>query len=379
MRYLKILLIVSVIILLLFFFLKDVDLGKVKEILSTVDLIYPVLFFLGLYLQFFIRGYRWGLLLKPHKRKIPLITLYNYTVIGFLLNLLPGKIGEAARGILLAGEVKINRSYGLASVVLERMIDSIMLLMVFWVSLFFLPVHQSQLLTNLRNVSYYVFPFLLLFFLLFYLLNTERMFIYVEKMVRLCARVIPGRFRESLIRFALNFVKGLRLNLSPIDYIKLIGASAMVWIFLIPFYWILMQGFSFGKNIGVLESAPYFCLLVASASIPTPGMAGTFEAASKLGLKELYQVDVNAAAAYTLLAHFLILAVMIIPGLIAFWTKGFHLKTLKADLNSNPGNNAQSDLAAEPEPEQKTDDADNSNIEPREEKPGQEKKYDEMS
>jgi len=153
----------------------------------------------------------------------------------------------------------------------------------------------------------------------------------------------------------------------------------MVWIFLIPFYWILMQGFSFGKNIGVLESAPYFCLLVASASIPTPGMAGTFEAASKLGLIELYHVDVNAAAAYTLLAHFLILAVMIIPGLIAFWTKGFHLKTLKADLNSNPGNNAQSDLAAEPEPEQKTDDADNSNIEPREEKPGQEKKYDEMS
>jgi uncharacterized protein (TIRG00374 family) len=329
MKYLKILLIVVIIAVLLFFFLENVNFGKVVKIISSVDLIYPLIFFVGLYLQFFIRGYRWGLLLKPHKKKIPLMTLYSYTVIGFLLNLIPGKVGEPARGILLANEIKIPRSYGLASVVLERLIDMLVVLLIFILYLFFTPASDSQLLISLKRTSYFVFPLLLLFFLLFYFLNTDRMFGYVERLIRFLAKLAPSRIRERLVNFGINFVRGLRLNLSFGNYIKLIAASIIVWLFLIPFYWILMRGFEFGGRIGMLETIPYFSILVASASIPTPGMAGSFDAASRLSLEQLYAVNTDPAAAYTILAHFLILAVMVIPGLAAFWSKGLHLKTIK--------------------------------------------------
>lgn len=335
MKIIKLLLIIAIIAVLLFFFLKDVDFQKVATIISSVNPLYPIVFLVGLYLQFFIRGYRWGLLLKPHKPNIRLVTLYNYTVIGFLLNLLPGKVGEAARGMLLAKEEKFARSYGLASVVLERLIDTIMLMILFFVSVFFMPNTGSPVIIQLKRASFLAFPIAMIFLFLFYLINTGRMFGRVERMIRFFARLAPARIRERLIQFAINFVKGLRMQLQPWDYLKLIISSALVWAYLIPFYWILMQGFTFGKDVSLLETIPFFCVLVVSASIPTPGMAGSFELASQVALGQLYGIDLNQATAYTLLAHVLILAVMVIPGLIAFWTKGFHLQAIKKIKTDN--------------------------------------------
>ncbi len=330
MRYLKILLILVIVFILLYFFFQNVDFGEVIRIIKGLNPLYPIVFFVGIYLQFFIRSYRWGILLKPHKEKIPIITLYNYTLIGFFIStLIPGRVGEPARGILLATEEKISRSYGLASVVLERLIDAMVVVLLFMVSLFFIRDIHSPLLTNLRKVSYFAFPIILLIFLLFYLINTDKAFAYVEKTIHFFSRVIPAKIRERVISFSLNFVKGLRLNLGIWDFIKLSLSSVMVWLFLIPFYWFLMQGFDFGANISVLETVPYFGILVAAAAVPTPGMAGSFDAGSRHALEQLYGVSTNPAAAYTILVHFLIIMVIVIFGLVALWTKGVNLKTIR--------------------------------------------------
>ena len=325
----KILLVVGLIGILLFFFLNNIDLRQVKEHIATVNLLYPFLFLLGLYLQFFIRAYRWGILLKPHKEKIPIFTLYNYTVIGFLLNLLPGKIGEPARGILLAGEEKISRSYGLASVVLERLIDSALIVLFFLLSLFFIENSNSPFLSGLKKASFFIFPLIVLFFVIFYLINTDKLFGRVEKFIRFFSRILPARIRERAVHFALNFVKGLRLHLSPFDFLKLLISSLMVWLFLIPFYWLLMKGFGFGTEVTLIETLTYFTVIAASAAIPTPGMAGSFDAVSRVALEEICKVDGNLAVAYTILAHFLILTAMVVPGIIALWIKGINFQTIK--------------------------------------------------
>jgi glycosyltransferase 2 family protein len=343
MKYIKYILIFGIVGVLLFFFFKNVEFSKVFDSISSINLIYPTVFLLGLYAQFYIRGYRWGLLLKPHKNRIPMLTLYNYTVIGFFLNVIvPGKIGEPARGILLAGEEKISRSYGLASVVLERLIDSLMIVLLFLTSLFFIKDATSPLLMDLKKTSFFIFPIILLFFLLFYFLNTEKAFIYVEKIVRFFSKALPHRLRERAVSFGLNFVKGLRLNLSFLNYVKLLFSSIVVWVFLIPFYWFLMQGFDFGGNISIVESIPYFSIIVLSAAVPTPGMAGSLDFASREALSSsTYNVPTNDAVAYTVLAHFLILLVMIIPGLISFWMKGISMNTIREIKNKREDQNCK--------------------------------------
>ena len=331
MKYLKYILILGLVGILLFFFFKNVNFREVYDSISSINPIYPLVFLLGLYVQFFIRGYRWGIILYPHKNRISIMTLYHYTVIGFLLDAIaPGKIGEPARGILLAKEENIGRSFGLASVVLERLIDTLMIVLLFLVSLFFIKDTTSPLLLKLKSVSYFIFPVIVLFFLLFYFLNTERAFVYVEKTTRFFSKVLPHKIRERAVSFGLNFIKGLRLNLSFLNYGKLLVSSIVVWLFLIPFYWFLMQGFEFGPNISLVESIPYFSIIAISAAIPTPGMAGSFDIASKEVLRSsTYNVQVNEAVAYTVLSHFLILVVMVIPGMISFGAKGINMKTIR--------------------------------------------------
>jgi hypothetical protein len=230
----------------------------------------------------------------------------------------------------LAKEENIGRSYGLASVVLERLIDSLMIVLLFLVSLFFIRDTTSPLLMKLKSISFFIFPIFVLFFLIFFFLNTERVFVYVEKIIRFFSKVLPHKIRERAISFGINFVKGLRLNLSFLNYVKLLLSSIVVWVFLIPFYWFLMQGFEFGPRISMAESVPYFSIMVLSAAIPTPGMAGSFDFASKEVLRSsTYNVPINEAVAYTVLAHFLILLVMIIPGMVSSWIKGINVKTIR--------------------------------------------------
>jgi uncharacterized protein (TIRG00374 family) len=329
MKYLKIFLILAIVITLLYFFSHNVDFNRVIIIIKDVNPLYSMLFLVGVYLQFFIRSYRWGIVLKPHKEKISILTLYNYTIIGFFINILiPGRVGEPARGILLASEEEIKPSFGLASVIIERLIDILMMILIFLGAVFFIKPQNIKFLTDLKKVSYFIFPFIILLFCLFYLINREKIFVLIEKGLHFFARILPERIREKVTSFILSFIKGLKLNLGFGDYVKLWLISMVVWLFLIPFYWILMKGFLFGGNVSLLETIPYFSIIVMAAAIPTPGMAGSFDAASRHGLEQLYGAGVNQAAAYTLLAHFLILLAIIVPGLIAVWAKGLNFKTL---------------------------------------------------
>lgn len=330
MKYIKILLIIVIVGALLYLFLQDVNLHEVISLIKQINPFYPIVFFLGLWLQFFIRGYRWGLLLKPHKKRIHLFTLYHYTTIGFLINiLLPGRLGEPARGILLANEEKISKSSGLASIVLERLIDAFMIVLLFLTSLFFVKDNDSKFLSELKNAAYIAVPIIVFVFVLFYLLNTERVFHRVEKVVHFFSKFVPARIRERAVSFMINFIKNLRLDLGAWDFVKLFFASIMVWLFYVPFYWLMMKGFEFGARINLVDTIPYFGIIVLAASIPTPGMAGSLDAASRHGLEKLYNVETNQAAAYTLLVHFVILASVLIPGLVSLWIKGLNLKTIK--------------------------------------------------
>jgi len=227
----------------------------------------------------------------------------------------------------LAREEKIDKSYGLASVVIERLIDLLMMVLIFLVSLIFLKSQTSPLLLKLKNVSFYALPFIILIFFMFYLIHVPRVFQFIEKIVLFFAKVIPLKFRERVVRFTLHFLKGLKLNLPVFDFVKLFFSSLLVWLYIIGFYWFLMKAFNI--NITFIETIPYFSILVVFAAIPTPGMTGTIDLGSKIGLTELFHVPIDTAVAFTLLVHVLLLLVWVIIGFFAVWKQGLSLTNLK--------------------------------------------------
>jgi len=328
MKYLKIGLTLILTALLLLFFFKNVEFARVIQFIKQVNPVYPLLFAAGSFAQFFIRGYRWGIILKPHKPNISLFALYEFTLVGYFINMfLPGRLGEPAKGILIARRESFPPSHGLASVVWERLIDVFMLVFFFLVSLAFIPEPVPGFLTRLKKISFIAFPVLIMLFVFLYFLSSPRLASVVGKWITRIMKVLPKKIRSKAQSATIKFIEGLRLNLSFADFVKLFIASIAVWGSLIPCYWILMKGF--GIEATLLETLPYFSIIAVAAAVPTPGMAGSIDAASKLALVELFDVPVNTAAAYTILFHFLVLALWSVFGLIAFVRQGLNMTTIK--------------------------------------------------
>jgi len=199
MKYLKLILILVLIILLLAIFFKDANFGKVFNEIKDINPVYPLLFILGIFINMIIRSYRWGIILKQYKKKISFKTLINFNAIGFFINFLPGKVGEFARGILIARKEKINQSYGLASVIIERLIDVLMIVVLFLVSLFFIRDNNTPFMMTLKKASYFILPIIVFIFLLFYFINSKKIFSYVEKSIYFLQRYCHTDSEKKLL------------------------------------------------------------------------------------------------------------------------------------------------------------------------------------
>jgi uncharacterized protein (TIRG00374 family) len=95
-------------------------------------------------LAFWLRALRWRWMLSA-PRPIGLGSLYSATMIGFMANnLLPLRLGEFIRAWALARREGLSKTTVFATVVVERVVDMIALLVIFGLSLWLHPIAASS-------------------------------------------------------------------------------------------------------------------------------------------------------------------------------------------------------------------------------------------
>lgn len=328
MKFWKLALITILSALFVFLFLQRINFQEIKNIWLAIPPLYPLFFLLLAFPQYFVRAYRWGLLLHPFKKNIAISSLLNFTLIGFMISyLLPGRLGEIARPVMLAEKEKIKKSQAIATIINERLFDLLIVLVMLITYLILGPRTPSPILLKLKNMAFLLLPVVLLIFFVITLANTEKFFPRTERLIRFLAKAIPARFREKVTSFAIHFVKALNLNLGWYGILKVSCLSLLHWFIILFSYWLLMQGFA-GLALDLPATIPYLAVIFVSAAIPTPGMAGSLDLASKYALTGLFGVNDKTAVAFTILFHFLILVMPIILGLLAFWREGLNYKTI---------------------------------------------------
>ena len=328
MKLWKVAVVVGISGFLVFLFFQRIYLGNVIAILLQVNPIYPLVFSLAFIPHFWIRAHRWGILLKPYKAEIPIGSLYHATVIGYLISyLLPGRLGEIARPVILAEKEKIKKPQAIATIVLERLIDALIIFSFFLLSVFFLGSNKALPLARIRRISLIVTPILLFLVLAIYLLGARWSGPFIEKFCNCVFAIFPARSRKRLTEAALTFTRALHPGLDLRSSARLGLLSVGLWVYIIPFYWFLMRGFV-QMRMTIVETVPYFAILYISGIVPTPGMAGSLDLASRVALTGLFRIEGNTAVAYTLLFHFLQVAVPVILGLAALWREGLNLKKI---------------------------------------------------
>ena len=276
-----------------------------------------VVYFFGVY----ARAWRWHYLLRPIK-KIPTHKMFPMVVIGYMGNNIYGyRIGEVLRSVILKRHEDVPISASLATIIVERVFDGVVMLAFIFVNLPALAnaTISSGFIGNIRDVTIYgsvLFFGVLIVFLL------AAMFPKIsEKAVDWSViHFIPTRFREKVGGIVHKFLNGLESLRSPKDVLMVFVTSVVIWLFETCKYWFVMHAFA-GMNLSFFALMMNNGISNLATTLPSaPGNLGTFDAAS-IAVLSFYGVKADLAAAYTLVLHVALWLPITLLGAYYFFVK----------------------------------------------------------
>ncbi len=271
------------------------------------------------------RTWRWHYLLRPVK-PVSLRQLFPVVCIGYFgNNVYPARAGEVIRAFVLRRNEGISVSASLATIIIERVFDGlIMLLFVF----FALPfVGAEHIPTFYRRA---VILLSLLFFaavaIFFWMAFDQRR---VSAVYRFFAdRLIPPRFRPALDGFYQRFMDGLHALRSGRDVLMIFVTSLVIWLTETLKYWFVMHAFQFAISfIGLMLMNGVVNLTTTLPS--APGYIGTFEVGARV--LEALGVPYDLAFGYTIVLHAALWLPITALGAFFMWRHGVKWKDFAAE------------------------------------------------
>jgi uncharacterized protein (TIRG00374 family) len=255
-------------------------------------------YFIGVW----VRAWRWHYLLKPIK-EIPTKTMFPVTTIGYMgNNIYPARAGEVLRAVILKRKEGVPVSASLATIIVERIFDGVVMLAFVFVNLSELAklTGASGFVGNIQQVAIIgtgIFLGALLVFLLAAMFPQ-----FTSKVgVWFVERFTPKRMHEKITGIMHKFLDGLASLRSPLNVLMVFFTSVIIWLLETGKYWFVMHAFDF--------SVSFFALMLMNGivnlatTIPSaPGYIGTFDAPG-IAVLTAYGVDQATAAGYTLTLH----------------------------------------------------------------------------
>jgi uncharacterized protein (TIRG00374 family) len=260
--------------------LRGRDLGAIWAAAWAADHSYLAPYFGVLLAIHLVRTLRWGLLLEP-VAKVPFARLNGVCAVGFMaLILLPFRLGEFARPYLVADGKRVRVSSALSSVVVERVVDGLFTAVLLVVVLLAVP-EGTPALALLRAAGYAVF---LAFagLLVFLVVAYRNRALAVRFTGRVLGAVSP-RAAERVAGMMDAFIHGLRVVPSRRKVALFFALTALYWGMNAFGMALLARGFDL--RLGPVAALATLGALVVGVMIPAgPGMVGTFQAATVIGL-----------------------------------------------------------------------------------------------
>ena len=249
-------------------------------------------YFIGVY----VRTWRWDYMLRPIKH-IPVRRLFPVVVIGYMgNNVYPFRAGELLRSYVLMRRENVAISASLATVIVERVFDGLVMLVFIFVALPLTEIPSETVERTVTLASIAFFAAMVVFFAL--AARPKRAYLLAEKVF---AVLLPIRVRPKILAFTARFLEGLESLRSFRNVVMIFATSLVIWLLETLKYWFVMHAFDF--------SVSFFALMLMNGvvnlatTLPSaPGYVGTFDEPG-IEILKLYGVEANVAGAYTLVLH----------------------------------------------------------------------------
>jgi glycosyltransferase 2 family protein len=319
-------------------FLWNVDLGKVGSALGQARPLWLALAVTLALGSYWFRAVRWQLILRPVGKVRHSSALLANAVGYAAMTLLPARMGDLVRPVVLARREHLPMSAALASILTERVFDLFSVVFFFLIFIVWPPAmpalgEQARSHLEILRLSGYAAGAVLVVgvVLVLGLLRYQERF--VELATRPVARVRP-RWRPPLQRFLGHFLNGLRVLQRPRDLVVTTGASLLLWYGIAWQVRFTLMAFHLDLDLRV----SYFLLTMAvlGLAIPTPGGVGGFHKATQVGLTAFFAVGLNRATAVAIAYHAICFLPITIIGLLCLPLVDLRLREVGVLSTSGP-------------------------------------------
>ena len=267
-----------------------------------------------------LRSIRWGLILRPIE-KVDQLSLFSVTSVGFLAIIaIPARLGELARPYLITKKSRIPMSSALGTIFVERALDSLTVLIIAVLALFFTPLPpwliRSSVLLLLVTLGLSAVMIL--------------MIVRREATLRILAPLIgrlPLRYASAVNRLIDHFIEGFRIVVDPSLLLSATLLSIVIW--LVDALAIYLLFLAFNLQLPVAAAFVLMIILIIGIAIPTaPGFIGNWHYFCILGLG-LFGIPKTDALTFAIVYHALSIGIVILLGLIFLPFNRFSVSDLR--------------------------------------------------
>jgi uncharacterized protein (TIRG00374 family) len=296
---------------------RHVDWSLMWQRVHEANRLYVLGFVISLAINQFCRVLRWDILIRPFTR-ISTAALFRISNVGLMLILLlPLRLGEFARPYLLKKESGAPLSSGMGSIVVERVIDGLLVVLLFFATTLGLHgrYHVPPALKAAAAVALGVFAGGLVVSIAALCARDS-----VFKLFEMLLSPISPRLTRRVLGMLDAFIHGLRVlpDLRAIFAFSL--WTVAYWVANGLGYYCVMR--AFGWDLPVVAGFALVSVIVIGIMIPAgPGHLGTFQGAILAGLA-IFGVGPTDAAAYGMVVYPITVAAMVAFGLPYLLSRG---------------------------------------------------------
>ena len=317
----------------LYYTLRNVSFSEVISSFKEMDYIYILPAIVLILLGYVFRAYRWQALLES-SLKVNVGGLYSPMMVGFMGNFLPARAAEILRPYLLSKKYDITFAAALASIVVERLFDMIILLLIFiWVFWFEADAFSSNIEFSGFSVQEMAIKFgqicvlgvIALIVFIYLLLNHKKK---VMKLVGWFLGLMNEKWADKIKHLLDEFTMGCEVVKKVGTLAKISVYSVLLWtvnIFsMYPLY------FAFDLQYKTIPSLLILGVMVAIliSILPTPGFLGSYNAGIVIALHEIMGESEIKSVSLGMVGWVLFSGVILAGGLYFIFHEHMSLKDL---------------------------------------------------
>ncbi len=342
-------------------FARKIEWSQLSVALKDAKYIYIIPTLILIFVSHYLRAVRWSALIAPIKR-VSVLNLFSATMIGFMANcVLPARIGEIIRPVMVAKKEKVKVTASFATVVMERIFDMLGIIVFASLLFFFLPadtlqdksvsmINHAEASTEVVRAEYVnekpgvplsvvneeseaeasntikqlkKWSIVMAFFGILAITSLFLLSLYPKKAGAVFEKLLflfPYHLKDKLVNLLHSFISGLQVFDHKTKLLWIGVLSLIIWFFnATPIY---MLCYAFDIKLSFAGACfVMVCLCLAIALPQAPGYIGVFHIAVQKALI-IFGVGLSSAQSFAIILWALSVIPVTIVGLLFLWREG---------------------------------------------------------